>query len=88
MSRSRRIAKELEDVKSDPHSGIDLAMVTESDMGHLKGTFQGPPDTPYEGGEFVVDIHIPVSSIHTLALLAANSSLFRGIQPTDFRAGQ
>lgn len=63
MSRSRRIAKELEDVKSDSNSGIDLAFVTESDMGHLKGTFQGPPDTPYEGGEFVVDIQIPVSII-------------------------
>ncbi|KAA8911203.1 hypothetical protein TRICI_003925 [Trichomonascus ciferrii] len=60
MSRSRRIAKELEDVKSDSNSGIDLAFVTESDMGHLKGTFQGPPDTPYEGGEFVVDIQIPL----------------------------
>lgn len=59
MSRSKRIAKELEDVKADPNSGIDIAFVNESDMSHLKGTFQGPPDTPYSGGEFVIDIQIP-----------------------------
>lgn len=28
-------------------------------IGRLKGTFNGPPDTPYEGGLFVVDIQIP-----------------------------
>uniref|UniRef100_A0A060T924 Ubiquitin-conjugating enzyme E2 1 n=1 Tax=Blastobotrys adeninivorans TaxID=409370 RepID=A0A060T924_BLAAD len=59
MSRTRRIAKELEDVRSDTNSGIRLEFVKESDISHFKGVFQGPPDTPYEGGEFIVDIQIP-----------------------------
>ena len=25
----------------------------------LRGEIQGPPDTPYEGGKFVLDIRIP-----------------------------
>lgn len=60
MSRARRISKELEDVKSDTKSGIEVNFVNDSDISHLKGTFAGPPGTPYQGGEFVVDIIIPV----------------------------
>lgn len=29
------------------------------DLSHLKASFPGPPDTPYEGGTYVVDIKIP-----------------------------
>lgn len=61
MSRTRRITKEMEDVKQDVESSITLDFVKDSDISHLKGTFKGPPGTPYEGGEFVVDIQIPVS---------------------------
>lgn len=60
MSRTRRIAKELQDVQSDTQSGIKVNFVKEGDISHLKGTFQGPPGTPYQGGEYVVDIIIPV----------------------------
>lgn len=35
----------------EPYNGTDLT--------HLKGTLTGPPDTPYAGGKFVVDIKIP-----------------------------
>lgn len=59
MSRSKRIAKELEDVKKDALSGVTLEMAEDDDLSHLKGTFIGPPDTPYEGGLFEVDIKIP-----------------------------
>lgn len=60
-SRTRRIYKELDDVISDVNSGVTLKIINESDISHLRGTFQGPPSTPYEGGVFVVDIKIPVS---------------------------
>ncbi|KAK9329469.1 P-loop containing nucleoside triphosphate hydrolase protein [Lipomyces starkeyi] len=60
MSRSRRIAKEMQDAQSDPQSGIRLEMVSESDISHLKGYFDGPPGTPYEGGHYQVNIEIPV----------------------------
>ncbi|KAK9369758.1 P-loop containing nucleoside triphosphate hydrolase protein [Lipomyces kononenkoae] len=59
MSRSRRIAKEMQDAQSDPESTIRLEMVSESDISHLKGYFEGPPGTPYEGGHYQVDIEIP-----------------------------
>lgn len=59
MSRAKRITKELEDVKRDQLSGVDLEMAEDGDLSHLKGTFIGPPGTPYEGGLFEVDIKIP-----------------------------
>lgn len=34
-----------------PVDGVDLK--------HLKGTIAGPPDTPYAGGTFIIDIQIP-----------------------------
>lgn len=64
--------KELEDVKQDVDSKIVLAMVNDSDISHIKGTFQGPPGTPYEGGEFIVDIKIPVSFATCTTYHAAN----------------
>ncbi|ODQ66434.1 hypothetical protein NADFUDRAFT_50354 [Nadsonia fulvescens var. elongata DSM 6958] len=59
MSKVRRIVKELEEVKTDLASGITLNLINETDISHLKGTFQGPPGTPYEGGLFTIDIKIP-----------------------------
>lgn len=59
MSRAKRILKELEDVKKDVNASIVLEPVSEDNLSHLKGTFNGPPDTPYEGGKFIVDINIP-----------------------------
>ncbi|KAK9454668.1 ubiquitin-conjugating enzyme/RWD-like protein [Dipodascopsis uninucleata] len=59
MSRARRIAKEMADVRADPQSGIRLEFVSESDISHLNGYFMGPPGTPYEGGLYKVDIDIP-----------------------------
>jgi hypothetical protein len=59
-SRERRVAKELADIHSDKdNSGVYAEQVDQSDLTHLKGTFPGPPDTPYAGGKFVVDIRIP-----------------------------
>ncbi|KAN0115374.1 Ubiquitin-conjugating enzyme/RWD-like protein [Hyaloscypha variabilis] len=59
-NRLRRIAKELADIQSDVESKI-LAEAADggSDLSHLHASFPGPPDTPYEGGTYVVDIKIP-----------------------------
>ena len=56
----RRIAKELGDIQKDTQSQI-MAQPAGSgdDLSHLKASFPGPPDTPYEGGTYVVDIKIP-----------------------------
>ena len=59
-TRERRILKELADMHADKtNSGVQAAPVDQSNLTHLKGTFPGPPDTPYAGGTFQVDIVIP-----------------------------
>lgn len=60
MSRAKRIMKEMQAVRDDPAAKINLEFVSESDIHHLKGSFLGPPGTPYEGGIFVVDIEVPM----------------------------
>lgn len=52
--------KEMQAVKDDPEAHITLEFVNESDIHHLKGSFEGPPGTPYENGKFVVDIEVPM----------------------------
>ncbi|KAK7422552.1 Ubiquitin-conjugating enzyme E2 1 [Neonectria punicea] len=62
MSRERRLMKELADIQADrDNSGVYATAVSEGDVTHLKGTFPAPPDTPYAGGTFQVDIQIPVT---------------------------
>ncbi|RDW78703.1 E2 ubiquitin-conjugating protein UBC1 [Aspergillus mulundensis] len=59
-NRTRRIAKEIADIRADTHSQITAEPVgEEDDITHLRGTFPGPPGTPYEGGTYKVDIKIP-----------------------------
>jgi len=58
-NRVRRIAKELSDIHNDHASQILLQPLNGSDMSNLQASFPGPPDTPYEGGTYLVDITIP-----------------------------
>lgn len=60
-NRVRRIAKELTDIAHDPESQIFCQSRDgdDSDLTNLRASFPGPPDTPYEGGTYVVDIKIP-----------------------------
>ena len=59
-NRLRRIAKEIEDVRNDVLSKVTLTIAgSGDDITHLEGHFDGPPDTPYEGGKYAVDIQIP-----------------------------
>ena len=54
-----RVKKEIEDLKKDSVSGVKVFPDEASPLTHLKGVITGPPDTPYEGGTFEVDIVIP-----------------------------
>lgn len=59
-SRTRRIAKEVADIHSDDLSNIKAVPVGNGeDLTHLKGSFKGPPGTPYEGGTYTIDVKIP-----------------------------
>lgn len=57
----QRIQREFREVvKSEEvaKSGVQLSLVND-DLTELKGTIAGPPDTPYEGGTYVLEIKIP-----------------------------
>jgi len=59
-NRTRRIAKEIADLHQDTLSNISANPVGNGDdMTHLKGSFKGPPGTPYEGGTYTIDVKIP-----------------------------
>jgi ubiquitin-conjugating enzyme (huntingtin interacting protein 2) len=66
-NRNRRLVKEIQDVQKDSHSGVSLephnkaqtGSDTLDDLTHFKGVFRGPPDTPYHGATYNVDIKIP-----------------------------
>lgn len=57
-ARMRRINKEIADCQKDKTSLIKISMIDDSPF-HLLGSFPGPSDTPYEGGNYEVDIVIP-----------------------------
>lgn len=61
-NRNRRLQKEIADILKDNHSGITITSPAGgsdiTDFTHFKGHFTGPPDTPYEGGKYQVDIRI------------------------------
>lgn len=47
-------------MRQDTWSKVTLATAgNDDDLSHLEGRFEGPPDTPYEGGKYCVDIRIP-----------------------------
>lgn len=59
-NRSRRIGKELIAIHEDKQAHITAEPLGGGDdLTHLRGSFPGPPGTPYEGGEYYIDIRIP-----------------------------
>lgn len=58
-NRLRLVAKELSDIQNDADSQLQVQLADGSDVTHLLASFPGPPDTPYEGGTYVVDIKVP-----------------------------
>ena len=59
-NRTRRVGKEIADIHADTHSQIKVEPFGDlDDVTHLRGSFPGPPGTPYEGGTYIIDIKIP-----------------------------
>lgn len=47
--------KELKEIERDKASGVTIS-ITEGNLQKLTGFVEGPKDTAYDGGYFVVDI--------------------------------
>ncbi|CAM6088889.1 unnamed protein product [Calypogeia fissa] len=59
MLDTSRVQKELVEIERDKHlSGVSIS-IYEDDLARMRGTITGPHGTPYEGGVFSVDIHLP-----------------------------
>ncbi|KAN0105335.1 ubiquitin-conjugating enzyme [Russula decolorans] len=57
--RLRRITKEIARCNNDYKTeNISVELMDDSPF-HLRGSLQGPQDSPYEGGNFEVDIVLP-----------------------------
>ena len=58
---SRRIQKELEDLRTNPLETCSAGPLTEEDPFTWEATILGPKDSPYEGGCFSLRLQFPVN---------------------------
>jgi ubiquitin-conjugating enzyme E2 D len=58
-SWARRIQKELEEMERDPPVGCTAGPENPNNINKWKAIIIGPPETPYEGGVFNLEINFP-----------------------------
>lgn len=60
MSSTKRIVRELADLRNDPPLNCSAGPIDESDIFNWEGIMFGPADSPYTGGVFKVNIQFPI----------------------------
>ncbi|QGI67670.1 hypothetical protein CEK26_011623 [Fusarium fujikuroi] len=55
-SRLRRLAKELQDCQD---TGVNLQPCNPDDLAHLEASLSIPPDTPFFGGTYTINVLVP-----------------------------
>ncbi|KAG0186746.1 hypothetical protein DFQ28_007367 [Apophysomyces sp. BC1034] len=55
-STAKRLQREIEDIQTDPDAKIELRLT--DDLDQYYAVILGPPGTAYEGGKFLIDIHL------------------------------
>jgi len=61
VTRVRREFREIVTSEEAQACSIKVEIIDQSDVTKLKGVIAGPPDTPFEGGTYYLDINIPDS---------------------------
>ena len=59
MTSVRRLTKELQEIKKDPPLNISAGPINDN-LFEWEAVLLGPTETPYEGGIFILNIHIPI----------------------------
>lgn len=54
----KRLEKELADIKALANDSLISAKTVEDNLTHWQGSLRGPEGTPYEGGNFLLDIRV------------------------------
>ncbi|KAL8638278.1 MAG: hypothetical protein Q9228_004555 [Teloschistes exilis] len=58
-SNTKRIAKDFKEISNDPPLDMNVQLGTDGDMHKWVVTVNGPKESPYAGGHFVVQVTLP-----------------------------
>eukprot|EP00477_Mikrocytos_mackini_P000041 GAHX01000041.1.p1 GENE.GAHX01000041.1~~GAHX01000041.1.p1 ORF type:complete len:156 (-),score=22.54 GAHX01000041.1:32-499(-) len=74
--RTKRIQKELQDLRNDSPKNISVGPVTDTDIENWRGIIIGPEGTPYEGGFFLLEISFPQNYPHVAPKITFKTKIY------------